>query len=119
MSLLKYAMATKRSLLLHAQNRESPLGKTILTAEFDKARTDLAKHRAVFLPEVRNRLVIGSEPTQQPHDLDIASSFSFEPTAQLHSVQVAGNAKPKQNHTARVTGGRAQLEQMTAACCVQ
>jgi hypothetical protein len=25
--------------------------------------------------------VIGCEPTQKPHDLDIASGLSFEPTA--------------------------------------
>jgi hypothetical protein len=29
--------------------------------------------------DVRDRLVIRCEPTRQPHDLDIASGFSFEP----------------------------------------
>jgi hypothetical protein len=63
--------------------------KAHLAAEFDEARADLAKCWTVILAEVRNRLVIGSEPTQQPHDLDIASGLAFEPTARLHPVQIA------------------------------
>src|SRR5262245_34705033 len=69
----------------NARGRE----KAYFTAEFDKARTDLAKSPAVILAEVCDRLVIRSEPAQQPHDLDIASGFSFEPTARLHPVQIA------------------------------
>jgi hypothetical protein len=56
-------------------------------------RADLAERQAVVFAEVRNRLVIGSEPTQQPHHLDIAPSFSFEPPARLHPVQVAVDVK--------------------------
>jgi hypothetical protein len=63
--------------------------KTHLTAEFDEARTDLAKCLAVVLAEVRNRLVIRSEPAQQSHHLDIAPGLAFEPPARLHPVQIA------------------------------
>src|ERR1700727_3068178 len=51
----------------------------------------------MFLAEVRNCLVIWSEPTQQPHDLDIAPGFSFEPPARLHPVQAAVNVKLQEN----------------------
>jgi hypothetical protein len=37
--------------------------------------------------------VIRCEPTQQPHDLKIASGFPFEPPARLHPVQIAVNVK--------------------------
>src|SRR5579863_1216986 len=68
-----------------------------LTAEFDEPCTYFAKRQAVVLPEVRNRLVIRSETTQQPHNLDIASGFSFEPPARLHPVQIAIDVKLQQN----------------------
>jgi hypothetical protein len=41
--------------------------------------------------------VIGSKPTQQPHHLDIASGFPFEPPARLHPVQIAINVKLQEN----------------------
>ena len=45
-----------------------------------------AQRQAIIFAEVRDRLVVGSEPTQQPHDLDIASGLSFQPPARLYSV---------------------------------
>jgi hypothetical protein len=33
--------------------------------------------------------VIRGKPTQQPHDLDIASGLSFQPPARLHPVQIS------------------------------
>jgi hypothetical protein len=71
--------------------------ETHLSAEFDEARTYLAQRQAIVFAEVRDRLVIRCEPTQQPHDLDIASSFSFEPPARLNPVQIAVNVKLKEN----------------------
>src|SRR4029077_7748426 len=68
-----------------------------LAAEFDEARAYPAQRQAVVFAEVRDRLVIRCEPTQQPHDLDIASSFSFEPPARLNPVQIAVNVKLKEN----------------------
>ncbi len=41
--------------------------------------------------------MIGGEPTQQPHHLDIASGFSFEPPARLHPVQITVDVKLQQN----------------------
>ena len=41
--------------------------------------------------------MIGSEPTQQPHDLDIAPGFSFEPPARLHLVQIAVDVQLEEN----------------------
>jgi hypothetical protein len=74
-----------------------PREKAHLTAEFDEARTYLAKRQAIVFAEVRDRLVIRCEPTQQPHDLDIAPGFSFEPPARLNSVQIAVNVKLEKN----------------------
>ncbi|KRQ17698.1 hypothetical protein AOQ71_00055 [Bradyrhizobium manausense] len=71
--------------------------KTHPAAELDKARTYLAQRQAVILAEVRDRLVIGSKPPQQPHHLDIAPGLSFQPPARLHSVQIAVNVKLKEN----------------------
>src|SRR5205807_8459 len=68
-----------------------------LTAEFDKARAYLAQSQAIVFPEVRDRLVIRCEPTQQPHDLNIASGFSFKPSARLNPVQIAIDVKLQEN----------------------
>ncbi len=71
--------------------------KTHLSAEFDEARTDLAQRQAIVFAEVRDRLVVRSKPTEQPHDLQIASGLSFEPPARLHPVQIAVNVKLQEN----------------------
>jgi hypothetical protein len=68
-----------------------------LTTEFDEARTYPAQRKAIVFAEVRDRLVIRCEPTQQPHDLDIASGLSFEPPARLNPVQIAVNVKLEEN----------------------
>jgi hypothetical protein len=41
--------------------------------------------------------VIRCEPTQQPHDLDVASSFSFKPPARLHLVQITVDVQLEEN----------------------
>jgi hypothetical protein len=71
--------------------------KAHLTAKFDKPRTYPAKRQAIVFAEVRNRLVIRSEPTQQPHNLDIASGFPFEPPARLHLVQITVHVELQEN----------------------
>ena len=52
--------------------------------------------------------MIRCEPTQQPHDLDIASGLSFEPAARLNPVQISVNVKLQQNRgmVRRPTGCR-------------
>jgi len=63
---------------------------------------------ARFFAEIRDRLVIRCEPTQQPHDLEIASSLSFQPSARLNPVQIAVNVKLKEHRgvVRRSTGCR-------------
>jgi hypothetical protein len=63
-----------------------------LAAEFDEASTYLAKRQAIVFAEVCDCLVIRCEPTQQPHDFDIASGLAFEPPARLHPVQIIDSA---------------------------
>jgi hypothetical protein len=41
--------------------------------------------------------VIRCEPTQQPHDFDIAPGLAFEPPARLNPVQIAVNVKLEEN----------------------
>jgi hypothetical protein len=59
-----------------------------LTAEFDETR-NLAQRQDIVFAEVRDLLVMRSNPSQQPHDLDIATGLSFEPTTRLYPVQIA------------------------------
>ena len=56
-----------------------------------------AQRQAIVFEEVRDRLVIRCEPTQQPHDLDIASGLTFESPARLHPVQIAVDVKLEEN----------------------
>ena len=73
--------------------------KAHLTAEFDEARTYLAKRRAIVFSEVGDRIVIRREPTQRPHDLDFASGFSFEfagstaPGSDSHRCKASGELR--------------------------
>jgi hypothetical protein len=41
--------------------------------------------------------VIRREPAQQPHNLDIASGFSFQPPARLNPVQISIDIKLQEN----------------------
>jgi hypothetical protein len=43
----------------------------------------------VILAEVGNGLEVGGEPPGQPHQLDIALRFAFQPPARLKAVEVA------------------------------
>src|SRR5215472_6435989 len=45
--------------------------------------------RAVVLAKIGDRLEIGRQPPGQPHQLDIALRFPFEPPARLHAVEIA------------------------------
>jgi len=52
-----------------------------------------AKRRAIVAPEVRDRLEVGLEAAQQPHDLDVASTLAFKPPARANPVEVAVNVE--------------------------
>ena len=64
----------------NARRRE----KAHLTAKLNKVRAYPAKRHAIVLAKVRDRLVIRCEPTQQPHELDIAPGL----------VPAAGSTEP-------------------------
>jgi hypothetical protein len=49
---------------------------------------------AIVLAEIRNRLVIGNEPTRKPHHLNVAPAVTFESTARLNPVEVAVDIEP-------------------------
>jgi hypothetical protein len=59
------------------------------TAELHKLTTHRPDRRAIVLAEVGNRLEVGREPPGQPHQLDIALRFPFQPPARLEAVEVA------------------------------
>jgi hypothetical protein len=44
---------------------------------------------APLLSLLRNRLVVRRQPTEQPHHLDVAPRFAFQPPARLYPVEVA------------------------------
>src|SRR5262249_27951663 len=58
-------------------------------AQLDKLRTYLLYRSTVVFAEVRNRLVVWRQPTQQPHHLDVAPRLAFQPPARLHPIEVA------------------------------
>src|SRR5262249_46360811 len=43
----------------------------------------------LVLAEIGDRLEVGRQPPGQPHQLDIALRFPFEPPARLHAVEIA------------------------------
>ena len=67
-----------------------------LSAKYDELRTNLAYRSPVILAEIRNRLVVGDEPPQQPHDLGVASGLTLKPTARLNAIEIAVNVKLQQ-----------------------
>src|SRR5262249_22186285 len=58
-------------------------------AQLDKLRTYLLYGAAVVLTDVRTRLVVRRQSTEQPHHFDVAPRFAFQPAARLHPVEVA------------------------------
>ena len=59
------------------------------TAQPDKLGAHRPDRRAIVLAEVGNRLEVGRQPPGQPHQLDIALRFAFQPPARLNAVEVA------------------------------
>ncbi len=58
-------------------------------AQPDKLGAHRPDRHAVVLAEVGNRLEVGRQPPGQPHQLDIALRFAFQPPARLNAVEVA------------------------------
>ena len=67
--------------------------KPICRHSSTKRRTHLLDRAAVVLAEVRNRLVIRHQTTNQPHHLDVAPRFAFQPAARLHPVEITVNVQ--------------------------
>lgn len=41
-----------------------------------------------------DRFVIGRKPGEQPHHFDVAASFTLEPAARVHTVEITINVEP-------------------------
>src|SRR5262249_12758311 len=66
------------------------------SAQLHEPRTNLLDGATVVLAEVRNGLVVRSQPTKQPHHLDVAPRLAFQSPARLHTVEVAIDVELKQ-----------------------
>lgn len=64
-----------------------------LLAQDDELPADVANGFSVVLAQVRYRFEIRCQAPGQPHQLDIALRFAFEPAARLDAVQVAVNVE--------------------------
>src|SRR5215208_5128715 len=83
---------------LAAVNRHARLRQQAdLSAERHKLRTHLADRRSVILAEIGNRLVIGNQPTAEPHDLNVAASLSFKSAARLKPVEITVDVELEQH----------------------
>src|SRR5258705_6723920 len=71
--------------------------QTHLAAELDEARANLADRRAIVLPEISDRLMVGDEAAKQPHHLEVTASLALKPPARLHPIEVAVNVKLQEN----------------------
>src|ERR1019366_9923064 len=83
---------------LAAVDRDARLRQqTHLATEIDEARANLADRRAIVLAEIGNYLVIGNEPSEQPHDFQISAGLALKPAARLHPVEIAVDVKLQKN----------------------
>jgi hypothetical protein len=64
------------------------------TAKLDKLHAHRSDRCAIVPAEVSNRLEVGRQPPGQPHQLNVALRFAFQPPARLHTVQVAVEVNP-------------------------
>lgn len=65
-----------------------------LAAHLDEARADFFDAGTIVLAEIGNRFVIGRKPGEQPHHFDVAASFTLEPAARMHTVEIPVNVEP-------------------------
>ena len=92
------------------------------TAQPDELGAHRSDRDAVVLAEVRNRLEVRGQPSGQPHQLDIALRFAFQPPARLNAVKVAVKvdlqqrrgvvgwpARRRRRHPGKSQGGQVQF----------
>src|ERR1019366_1270033 len=83
---------------LAAVDRDARLRQqTHLATEIDEARANLADRRAIVLAEIGNHLVIGNQPSEQPHDFQVSAGLALKPAASLHPVEIPVNIKLQKN----------------------
>src|SRR5271166_934356 len=68
-----------------------------LSAKANKLRTHLADRRPIILAEIGNRLVIRSQPTGEPHHLNVAPSLALKPPARLNPGEAAVEVELQQH----------------------
>src|SRR5216683_1439615 len=59
------------------------------TAKLDEPSANRSDRLPIVLAEVGDRLEVRRQPPDQPHQLDIALRFPFEPPARLNAVEIA------------------------------
>ena len=69
---------------------------------------DLPDRRGIVLPEIGYALVIGDQPTDEPHPLYIAGGLTFQTPAGLHTVQVSDRRRKLRTLEWHNAGNRAQ-----------
>src|SRR6266480_1635842 len=80
--------------------------KAYLSANGDELRAHLADRRPVILAEIGDRLVIGNQPTGEPHDLHVATGLTFKPAARLNPIEITvGVELQKDRRTVRRPAG--------------
>ena len=52
---------------------------------------------SVVLTEISDHLVVGNEPAEEPHHLEIAACLTFKPPARLNPVEIAVDVKFREN----------------------
>jgi hypothetical protein len=77
--------------------------QSLLAAEQHECPARPHDSRPVLPPEVRNRLEVRSQPSQQPHELNITPALAFQLAAGAHLVEVSIDVELKK--IARVITG--------------
>src|SRR5262249_55050193 len=70
------------------------------------------------MPELRNRLVVGAELFQQPHQVDIPMGFLLQTTARTQAVEIAVNIQLQEiAGIVRRASGRGSCDTVKAQSC--
>src|SRR5690348_13978373 len=68
-----------------------------LSAQRHKLCAHLPDRRPVILAKIRNRLVIGNQPTSQPQHLNSAAGLTLKPPARLITIEITIDVELEQN----------------------
>ena len=79
----------------------------IVVLKEETSRRSKSSRRTIVLPEIGDRLVIGSQAADQPHHLDIAARLTFQAATGLHPIEITVDVKPQKN--CRMIGGPTRL----------